>query len=139
MAMKAAKTTQLCTLVIGSLLLLTSLVHLLGINDTVIALKTGDIARAYEANIIIIWVFGGISFLLLGIWLLFLSRELRQLSRRAWWQALVIGLALSAFGLGSWLQYPKVFHVLYFFVLGMVLLLPLAFFARPFFNKPKPS
>jgi len=135
--MKAARITYISTLVTGVLLLFTSLVHLLGINDTVIALKTGDIARAYEANIIIIWIFSGISFLLLGVWLLFLSRDMAQLRRKAWWQTLLIGLALAAFGLGCWIAYPKVFHVLYFFVLGMILVVPLLLFARPFFTKPK--
>jgi len=125
----ASKLLYSSALVTGILLLLTGLLHLLNINDTIVAVKTGDIAASQEANIIIIWIFAGLAMMLLGVWCLFLARGLKMLWRKAWWQALLLGMSLSGFGIGSWLQYPESFHVLFFLVLGLLLLLPLLIYS----------
>jgi peptidoglycan/LPS O-acetylase OafA/YrhL len=113
------------SIVCGVMLWVTSIVHMLGLNDTLIALKIGDISKAYEANLVIIWIFGGVCMFLLGAWLLFLSPELKKGSKKAWRQVLVISISLCLFGLASWLEYPKVVHVLYFFLVGLLLLIAL--------------
>jgi len=119
-----------CTKTSAVLLVMTSLIHAFNINDVLVGLKTGDIAPAYAPAIVSVWIFASICMCALAGWLLFLSSELRKYSRKAWWQALVIGLSLAGFGLGCWLQYPKAFYLLYFFILGMITTLPLLRYAK---------
>ena len=125
-------TVSRCAVITGILLILTSVIHALDINDTVIAVKTGDIAPSHAASAISVWIFSGVSMLLMGIWLLFLAKDLKLMSRRAWWQALVIALGLAGFSLGSWLQFPKAFHLLYFLLLAMILLVPISLHIKKF-------
>jgi hypothetical protein len=135
--MNRSRATYICSLVVAILLVFTSLLHLVNINDTIVALKTGDISKAYESDIIIIWVFAGMCMLLIGIWLFFLAPELKELNLKAWWQAFVIGSALSIFGLLCWLKYPRLIYVLYFMMLGLIVLLPLVLHAGRFMKKKK--
>jgi hypothetical protein len=130
-----SKTVSRSAVITGILLIITSAIHALDINDTVIAVKTGDIAQSHAASAISVWIFSGIAMLLIGIWLLFLAKDLRSLQRRAWWQALFIALGLAGFSLGSWLQFPKAFHLLYFLLLALLLLIPLLMNSRKFFRK----
>jgi hypothetical protein len=134
--MKENKTIYRISLLTGMLLMLTSILHLLNINDTLIAIKTGDIAPSHAANIVIIWIFSGVSMFLLGSWLLFLSNDLKKLSRKAWWQALLICTALGATAIFCWVQYPRALHVLFFLLLGLILLLPLLGYSRQFKQQP---
>lgn len=112
-------------LLIGLLLLITAGAHTLNMSDAVIAIKTGDIASSQASSVFSVWIFSSISMLLIGIWLIFLSGDLKRLSRRAWWQALFIGAGLSGFSLISWSRFPREFHLFYFLLLGMGLLVPL--------------
>jgi hypothetical protein len=123
--MQQNKTVSRSAVITGLLLIITSAIHALDINDAIIAIKTGDIAQSQTVSIISVWVFSVVSMLLMGIWLLFLSKDLKMLSRRAWWQALFIGLGLAGFSIGSWLQFPKAVHLLYFLLLALILLIPL--------------
>jgi uncharacterized membrane protein len=121
-----------CTAGAGILLIFTSVIHFLNINETLVSIKTGDIAVSYAPSATGMWLFSGMSMLLLGIWLLFLSGEIKKHRRKAWWQAFFIGLLLAAFGAGCWLMYPKVFHFLYFLLYGLILLIPLMLYIKKF-------
>jgi len=130
--MKENKTIPGIALFTGILLILASFLHLLNINDILVAVKTGDVAPSHEANIVIIWILAGVFMLLLGIWLLFLSGDLRRLRRKAWWQAFIIGLALGGSSVFCWIQYPRAEHVLFFLLIALLLILPLLLYTRKF-------
>jgi hypothetical protein len=130
--MKESRSVYRCALITGVLLIITSLLHFFNINDTMIAIKTGDIAPSHASNAVSTWIFSGISMFMIGLWLLFLLDNLKKLQIKAWWQAFLIGTALVAFGGGCWLKYPKELHLLYFLLLGMILLIPLIFQAGRF-------
>ena len=108
--MRENKMIYRCANCTAFLLLFTSLIHFLNINETMVAIKTGDIAVSYASSAFGMWIFSGMSMFLLGVWILFLSKALKTLNRKAWWQAFIIALALSGFGIGSWLQFQKVFY-----------------------------
>lgn len=116
----------------GLLLIFASVIHSLNITETFIAIKTGDIAASYAAAAVGTGIFFGISMFLIGVWILFLAKDLKRLILKAWWQGIIIALSLSAFGIGCWLQFPKAFHFLYFLLIGLILLLPLIINARKF-------
>ena len=109
----------------GLLLIFTSVIHSLNITETFIAIKTGDITASYASYAVGTTIFFGISLFLLGVWILFLAKDLKSLIRKAWLQAIIISLSLSAFGIGCWLQYPKAFHFLYFLLIGLILFIPI--------------
>ena len=130
--MQENKIIYRCAIATGLLLIFTSVIHSLNISETVIAIKTGDIAASYAPYASSMWIFSAMSMFLLGTWILFLSADLKRLMRKAWWQAIINAFALSAFGLYNWIQYPKAFHFLYFLLLGIILLFPLIINARKF-------
>lgn len=130
--MQENKIMYRCAIATGLLLIFTSVIHSLNITETFIAIKTGDVAASYASSATAMWIFSGMSMFLIGVWILFLAKDLKRLMRKAWWQGIVISLSLFAFGIGCWLQYPKVFHFLYFSLIGLILLLPLIMNARKF-------
>ncbi len=133
--MRESKFLYRCTFITGILLIITSLLHFFNINDTIIAIKTGDIAPSHASNAVSTWIFSGISMFIIGVWLLCLLDNLKKLQVKAWWQAFLIGTALAVFGGGCWLKYPKELHLLYFLLLGMILLVPLILYAGRFRRK----
>jgi hypothetical protein len=130
--MQENKIIYRCAMATGLLLIFTSVIHSLNITETFIAIKTGDVAMSYASSATGMWIFSGISMFLLGVWILFLANDLKKLMRKAWLQTFIIGISLSCFGIGCWLQYPKAFHFLYFLLLGLILLLPLIINAKKF-------
>jgi hypothetical protein len=133
--MRESKFLYRCTFITGILLIITSLLHFFNINDTIIAIKTGDIAPSHASNAVSTWIFTGISMFIIGVWLLCLLDNLKKLQVKAWWQTFLIGTALAVFGGGCWLKYPKELHLLYFLLLGMILLVPLILYAGRFRGK----
>jgi hypothetical protein len=123
--MRATSTAHRFVFSAGVLLIGTSFAHFLNINETLVAEKTGDIAKAYVASVTGMWIFSGMCMLLLGIWLLFLSKDLKSGSRKAWWQAVIIGVCLTAFGIICWQLFPAALYFLYFSLIGILLLVPL--------------
>ncbi len=121
-----------CCLAAGVLLMVAALARALSINNLVIAASTGDISRHYAASVLVDWSLSSMLMLLTGIWLLFLSGDLKRRQRRAWVQALIIGLALMLFGSGFWYRYPASLHLPFFLMLGLLILLPLLIYAKEF-------
>jgi hypothetical protein len=130
--MQENKIIYRCAIATGLLLMFASVIHSLNIGEIFIAIKTGDVAASYAAAAVGTGIFFGVSIFLIGVWILFLAKDLKRLIRKAWWQAIIIALALSAFGIICWLQFPKTFHFLYFLLLGLILLIPLFINANKF-------
>jgi hypothetical protein len=130
--LKETKIVYRCTLVAAVLLMVAAAARALSINNIVTGINTGDISKHYAASILIDWIFSSMLLLLTGAWLLFLSGELKKWKRRAWSQAILIGLALSAFGGTLWYRYPKSIHLPGFLLTGLILLIPLLIYGRRF-------
>lgn len=73
------------------------------------------------------WILGSITILLLGVWCFFLAPSIRKGVFRAKAQIFILGLGLSAFGLGAILIENKISSYLLFGFEGLLLLLPSLF------------
>jgi hypothetical protein len=121
-----------CSLIAAILLIVAALARALSVNNLVIAISTGDISKHYAASVLIDWSLSSLLLLLTGIWLLFLLRDLKTGQRRAWLQAVLIGLELTIFGSSFWYRYPSSFHLPVFLLMGLILLLPLLIYQKQF-------
>jgi hypothetical protein len=116
----------------GILLMIAALLRCFSINNLLMAINTGDISRHFAASVLIDGAFSSLLLFLVGVWILFLSVDLRNLRRRARSQAILIGLSLVLFGAGFWYRYPRSIHLVFFFVVGLLLLLPLLIYKNQF-------
>lgn len=97
----------------------------LGTAEVMTAIKLGDVGPSVRETFRIVWVYSTIMLALSAAWTFFIAPGLRQLSRRAWWQGLLIGLGYtggSAFCMATIGIRP---HLVLFMLIGLVLLLPL--------------
>ncbi len=134
--MKENKIVYICTLLAAWMIIVSSLARAIGVNDIVVAATTGDISRHYAASVLIDWSFSSLLLLLVAVWLLFLARDLKKLQRRAWSQAMLIGLALSLFNGYFWYRYPSSLHLPFFLLTGLLILIPLIIFNRDYKRMP---
>jgi hypothetical protein len=121
-----------CTLVSAALLIVAALYHGVSINNIVIAASTGDISKHYATSVLINSILSAMLLLLVAIWILFLSPDLKRLKRKAWWQAILIGFAITIFGAALWSRYPTSIHLPAFLLTGLILLIPLLLYGRSF-------
>ena len=121
-----------CAIFVGISLIIAALSIGIGVNNLVIGIATGDISQHYAASILIDWSLSSLMLLLVAIWIFFLSIDLRKLERKAWIQAVLIGVALSVFGASFWYQYPSSLHLPLLLLLGLVLLFPLFIYRKHF-------
>jgi cytochrome bd-type quinol oxidase subunit 2 len=135
--MKENKFMPACAVWAGLLLVLAAIVHLSGLNNIVVAIKAGDISDTYARSVLTAWIFSGLGQLLLGFWLMFLSKDLRHRSRRAWWQTLIIAVGLAGASVGSWVLRPGSIHVLFLVLIALILLVPLILFVRQYHTRVK--
>ena len=126
------KVAYRCAIVVGIFLIVASLLKAVSINNILTAINTGDIAKIYAGTIVIDSGFSSLLLLMVGIWLLFLSKDLKAWQRRAWSQATLIGLALVIVGGSLWYVYPASLHLPVFLVLGLILLVPLILSGKNF-------
>jgi hypothetical protein len=122
--MKLNKILYRSSVLAGILLILAGVARSLSVNNLLIAIETGDISRPFAASVLIDGVFSSLLLLLMGIWILFLSGDLRKLQRKAFNQVLLIGLFLILFGAFFWYKYPRSFHLAFFLLVGLLLFLP---------------
>lgn len=122
---KESKLLYLASIFVGLMLILASFSRALSLNNFYVALHTGDINKSYATSVIINWALSSFLLFLIGVWLLYLARDLRKKMRRAWSQALIIGLAITIFGAAFWMQYPDSLHLAGFLALGLLLLIAL--------------
>jgi hypothetical protein len=130
--MKESKIIYRCAVFVAVSLVIAALSIGIGVNNLVIGVATGDISQHYAASILIDWSMSSLMLLLVAIWIFFLSIDLRKLQRKAWTQAVLIGVALAVFGASFWYQYPSSLHLPLFLLLGLVLLFPLFIYRKHF-------
>lgn len=130
--MKENRIVYRCTLVSAVLLIIAALYHGVSVNNIVIAASVGDISKHYATSVLIDGILSALLLLLVAIWILFLAGDLKRLKRKAWWQALLIGFAITIFGGALWFRYPTSIHLPAFLLTGLILLLPLLFYRRNF-------
>ena len=130
--MKENKIVYRCSQLAAILLIIAVLAKAISINNLVVGATTGDISKHYATSVLIDWGFSCMLLLLIAIWILFLARDLKNLQKRAWSQAVLIGLALTLFGGGFWFRYPASLHLPFFLLVGLLLLVPLLIYSRRF-------
>src|ERR1017187_1340520 len=139
--MKQNNTLYRLSFLAGSLLILAAAARALSINNLLIAINTGDISRQFAGSILINGASSSLLLFLVGVWVLFLSSDLRKWQRRARVQGILISLSLILFSGGFWLRYPGSFHLGFFFLIGILLLFPLVIYGKGFkkqISAPKP-
>jgi len=129
---KENKIVYRCTLVSATLLIIAALYHGVSVNNIVIAASTGDISKHYATSVLIDGILSAMLLLLIAIWILFLAGDLKRGKRKAWWQAVLIGFTITAFGGALWFRYPTSIHLPAFLLTGLILLLPLLIYSGNF-------
>jgi len=121
-----------CAILVAISLIIASLSRAINVNNLVVGVTTGDIAHHYAGSVMIDGSLSSMLLALIAIWIFFLSGDLRKLQRRAWAQAVLIGVALTVFGACFWYQYPSSLHLPALALLGLILLLPLFYYSKDF-------
>ena len=125
-----------CALLVGIMLILLAALHaVLGLNEILSAIRVGDIGKDFAVTIMISWIFTGLALFLIGAWILFLSKDLKRLERKAWWQGFFVAGSLSAFGGACWYYFPQAYFLIGFMLIGLILLIPLLLYAPRYFSK----
>ena len=107
----------------------------LGMAEIVMAIKTGDVRPSMADMFRTIWIFSTVMLVLSGIWALFLAGELKQLKRRAWWQGLFFGLGYAGGSVGAILATKFYAYLLFYTLIGLIMLVPLLWWATAFGKK----
>lgn len=106
----------------------------LGMAEVNTAIKLGDIRPSMAGIVHAVWIYSTIMLALSAVWAFFLAGELRQLKRRAWWQALLLSLGYvggSAVAIAVVGFQP---HLGAFMLIGLLLLVPLLIGAGQFWG-----
>jgi len=118
---------------VGVTLIVLNSLHLsVGLLRVRAALEQAAIAPRFGEPLTIAWVYIGCINIALGILLLWLGPDLAAGSAAAWKAGLILGVALVAVGLASYLATGKHPGLLFFSLLGLVLLVPLVTFRQHF-------
>jgi hypothetical protein len=122
---------------VGVLLMIATLLHsTLGTAELLTAIKVGSLMPSMENLFKNVWIFSCIMLFLSGVWVLFLARDLGQLQRRAWWQAVFIGLGyLGGSVTAMWWSGIQA-HLLAFAFVSLLFLVPLVRWAGAFKSSP---
>lgn len=120
----------------GVLIILATIPHvLLGTAEVLQGIKFGDIRSSMVPVLKNIWIFSSVMLPLSGIWVLFLVRDLKRLERRAWWQALLIGLAYAGGGIAAIVWSGIQIHLVLFVLIGLMLFIPMLLWAGSFSSR----
>jgi len=126
--------------IVGCLLLAAFAFHVtLGTAEVLNHIKFGDVSPAMLSTFKNIWVYSSIMLFLSAIWIFFLAKDLGRLQRRAWWQAVLIGLGYAVGAIGAMIWAGVQAHLIAFAVIGLLLLVPLLRKARAFFHGQQPQ
>ena len=121
----------------GILLMIATILHASwGTAEVLTAIKIGDIKPAMINTVKNVWVYSSIMLFLSALWVLFIARDLRKLQRRAWWQAVFIGLGYTGGSIAAMAWTSVQVHLVAFGLIGLLLLLPMLRWAGSF--KPNP-
>jgi len=130
--MKQSRIVYRCTIACSFLLIIAALYRGLSINNLIVAENTGDIGKHFSNTVLIDGILSATLLFGTAVWLLFLSGDLKKFSRKAWLQAVFIGLTFTVFGASLWYRYPTSIHLPAFLFVGMLLLVPLVWFGKNF-------
>lgn len=131
--MAKGNTIATCTWLAGILLLGAAAIHgTLGTAEVMTAIKLGDVRPSMADIFRTVWIYSTIMLLLSATWTFFLAGELRQLKRRAWWQAILLGLGYTGGSLFSMAMVGVQPHLVAFMLIGLLLLVPLVIGAGRF-------
>ena len=112
--------------IVGGLLLAAFVFHVtLGTAEVFNHIKFGDVSPAMISTFKNIWVYSSIMLFLSSMWIFFLAKDLGRLQRRAWWQAVLIGLGYAAGAIGAMVWAGVQAHLIAFALIGLLLLVPL--------------
>jgi hypothetical protein len=89
-----------------------------------------DLGKTYYA----IWVFASLTMVITGVTLIYISNDLRNLKRRAWWMALLISGGLTYYGSYVVIKFNETTHNTSFIIFGLITLIPLAVFFKLYFK-----
>src|SRR5579862_5856697 len=90
--MKQSRIVYRCTIACSFLLIIAALYRGLSINNLIVAENTGDIGKHFSNTVLIDGILSATLLFGTAVWLLFLSGDLKKFSRKAWLQAVFIGL-----------------------------------------------
>lgn len=117
----------------GFLLLGATVLHAtLGTAEVMTGIKVSDVRPDISETLRIIWIYSSIMLFLSACWTFFIAGELRQLSRRAWWQGVLIGLGYAGGSIFAMATIGVRPHLVAFALIGLFLLVPLLIFAGHF-------
>ena len=125
---------------VGCLLLGAFVFHVsLGTSEVLNHIKFGDVGPAMISTFKNIWIYSSIMLFLSSVWMFFLARDLGRLQRRAWWQAVLIGLGYSGGAVGAMVWAEVQPHLVAFALIGLLLLIPLLLRAKAFSPERQPE
>lgn len=94
-------------------------------------MNQGQVPMDFIRTIAAVWIFSSLGMLLLSVWSFFISSQLAQGFRPAFYQGIVLGVSLLLFGLGAFLfLYPLGWNYFLFLVDGSLMLCGVLFFFR---------
>lgn len=122
-----------CARYTGFMLLGATVLHAtLGTAEVLNGIKVGDVRPAIAETLRTIWIYSTIMLFLSACWTFFIARGLRELSRRAWWQGVLIGLGYAGGAIFTMAVIGVRPHLVAFAVIGLFLLVPLLIFSGAF-------
>lgn len=126
------KTAYYLTLFVGVLTCLQFIPHaFMGYPAILEHIQKGEIQQPAAPGMQIIWLYSSITMLLSGIWMLFLSKPIKNGDNRARLQGLFLSLGLIVFGLiCNYITGEIVNHLFFFMVEGLLLLLATTIFFK---------
>ena len=126
------KTAYYLTLFVGVLTCLQFIPHaFMGFPAVLEHIAKGEIQEPAAQGMQIIWLYSSITMLLSGIWMLFLSKPIKNGDNRARLQGLFLSFGLIAFGLiCNYITGEIVNHLFFFMIEGVLLLLATTIFFK---------
>ncbi|TGD57549.1 hypothetical protein [Flavobacterium humi] len=118
------------TLLVGIMTCLQFIPHaFLGMPAVMEHIAKGEIREPAAQGMQMIWLYSSIMMLLSGIWMIFLSKPIKEGNHLARMQGLLLAIGLIVFGMGcSYIAQEAFNHLFFFTVEGIVLLLATTFF-----------
>jgi divalent metal cation (Fe/Co/Zn/Cd) transporter len=138
--MKASAICHTATIIFGWFMIAVSIPHsLLGLLELKKGLDNPQLQQLLGNqlvdNIKIVWVFSGVTMMLIGMWVLFNAKEIKAMQRRAWVECYVTSSVILFFGTIFFLlnpHFPQSLHMIGFIIAGFILWIPLMLYRSNF-------
>jgi cytochrome bd-type quinol oxidase subunit 2 len=125
------KASYYLVLFVGTLTCLSFLPHAFGGMGAVLEhIAKGEIQEPAANGMQMIWLYSSIMMLLSGIWILFLSKPIKNGDAKARLQILLLGIGLSIFGLACTYISSKIDTMFLFTIQGIILILASTIFFK---------